>query len=202
MKPQRLLVTLFLCVIWTYSGSHFPLYAIDTPGADSPSPLEEKKAVKSEDFILKAGLLKTFARYCEWPAGHKSASDTNHNNEFILGSFEEDKMTSYLMKKSETITIGGKELKVQIIEDYAEIKKCDILYIQETSKKKLNEILETVDDLPILTVSEGEGYAKKGIMINLFKSGVKYRFNVNYNRVQKCGLRLSSKLLKYAAELL
>jgi bisphosphoglycerate-independent phosphoglycerate mutase (AlkP superfamily) len=110
-------------------------------------------------------------------------------------------MTNYLTERSKELTIGGRELKVLIISDYEEIKECDILFVQKASKKKLSEILAAVEDLTVLTVADTKDYAKKGIMINLFKSGTRYRFNVNHTVVQKSGLILSSKLLKYAVEI-
>ena len=51
---------------------------------------------------------------------------------------------------------------------------------------------------PVLTVGDGDGFARGGGMIGLFVEDGRMRFAINPNAAQRAGLRLSSQLLKLA----
>jgi len=52
--------------------------------------------------------------------------------------------------------------------------------------------------LSVLTVSDSSGFAEKGVVINLYKSGIKTKFEINRNSARESGLKISSKLYKLA----
>src|ERR1700687_854921 len=59
-------------------------------------------------------------------------------------------------------------------------------------------MLDSVRLLPILTVSDGSGFAQTSGMIELFVEGGHMRFAVNVDSVERSGLHLSSRLLGLA----
>ena len=52
--------------------------------------------------------------------------------------------------------------------------------------------------LPVLTVSDGKGFAQAGGIIELYVEGGRMRFAINVDATARSGLRLSSRLLGLA----
>ena len=71
------------------------------------------------------------------------------------------------------------------------------IYLQ-LRKKQLTEILDTIKDMNVLTVSDERGFAQQGVGINFYTEEDKVRFEINQDAVNRSGLRISSKLLSLA----
>ena len=63
---------------------------------------------------------------------------------------------------------------------------------------RLAQILERLAGQPVLTVGEGDGFARRGGVIGLVVESNLARFEVNLHAAQRTGLLLSSKLLGVA----
>lgn len=150
------------------------------------------------DYEAKAKLIARLVFFCKWPP------DINIENPdalLTIGAFEKNDIIDFLIEETKTKKFAGKYAKIIIIEDDESIKTCNLLFINDVSKKRLKKILEIVENLPILTVSDTRGYAEKGVMINLFTSGNKLAFNLNYTNLKKSGLHLPSRVLSVAEKL-
>jgi len=55
-------------------------------------------------------------------------------------------------------------------------------------------------NLPILTVSDQDGFLDNGGMIVLKNNGSRLQFGVDLRRVEKSGIKISSKMLQVANE--
>ena len=64
--------------------------------------------------------------------------------------------------------------------------------------RRAGPILDSVRGRPVLTVSDGAGFAQAGGMIELFVEGGRMRFAVNLDAVEQAHVRLSSQLLGLA----
>ena len=82
--------------------------------------------------------------------------------------------------------------------DSNRLTSCDILFISSSEKDRLPSIMAALKDLPILTVSEIEGFAQRGGMINFIIVGNKVHFEVNPDAAKQVGIHISSQLLKLA----
>jgi YfiR/HmsC-like len=76
-----------------------------------------------------------------------------------------------------------------------DLKNCQLIFISKSEKKHVTEILSALDDKPVLTVSEIEGFAERGGGINFYLEGKKVRFEVNPDAARHDGLKVSSQLL-------
>jgi len=54
-------------------------------------------------------------------------------------------------------------------------------------------------NLPVLTISETAGFAKRGGMINFTLQDSKVRFEANVDAAKQAGLNISSRLLSLAS---
>lgn len=161
--------------------------------------VQEKEKPKKPEYQVKASLLRTCANFCYWPP-HSNINDLK--SDFIIGVFEENEMTDFLQERIITQPVAGKKAKILNISNDEDIKKCNMIYITDVSERRLREILLILDNLPILTLSENKDNVKAGIMINIFPLERGIAYNVNRSVARKNGIDFSSKLLKFAAEIL
>ncbi len=94
--------------------------------------------------------------------------------------------------------IYNKRVIINEITELKDIKDCHILFIADSEKKELQKILSITNGLPILTISESEGMAKKGVIINFFEENNKLRFEINESALLKSPLKMSYYLLSTA----
>jgi hypothetical protein len=91
------------------------------------------------------------------------------------------------------------EHPLQVMEVQAEeATNCHILFINSSEKRRLQEIVERLEQASVLTISEMEGFTESGGMINFVKVNNKIRFQINEPAAKKAKLKVSSKLLSLA----
>ena len=94
--------------------------------------------------------------------------------------------------------MAGRELKVEYTRLPGDVSGCDLLFISELDPGRGRRIHAALRDYPLLTVSDIEGHARNGGMIELVVLGKKLRFEIGLDAVRAAGLRLDPKLLGLA----
>jgi len=148
---------------------------------------------KYAEYKVKAAYLYNFAKFVEWPA-EVLADPSLPLSICIIG---EDPFGNAL----DTIkgkTVKGRKLLIKRYSGVEDLKECHIIFISPSEEKNLAGILEKIKDMHMLTVSDMEGFADRGGMINLKKSKNRIRLEINLDATQQSGLKMSSKLLKIA----
>lgn len=196
MKNAKLSIVLYSVFVMLFSIGK---YAFPTPFISPEDDESGKSPTILPDYQVKAGVIGNLVNYCQWPANSTVA---NPVIPFIVGALEDNDVISFLSEIAKTKKIGGKQAKILIISNDEEIKNCNLLYISGISENRLQNILETIGNLPILTVADVPDFEEKGVMINVFNVGKKIQFNVNLTAVRKNGLLLHSKLLRLATNVI
>lgn len=196
MKYAKIAIVLYSVFVMFFFTEHYT-FAIAPAGVAADQ--DEEKPATLLDYQVKTRFITLFGEYCKWPP---QSSISTPGATFTIGAFEENEVISYLIETIKTRTIAGKKAKILIISDDKEIEQCNLLYITETSGKRLQKILEITDKLPILTVSDALGHAEKGVMLEMFFEKNKMHYIVNLTIVRKSGLLLGSSILRYAAKLI
>jgi hypothetical protein len=151
--------------------------------------------VKMEEHPLKALIISRFFDFIRWPNG----SEENGNlSRFVIGFIGNTPMADYKKKFTEKIRIPGKKLVFKDLTEPEQIVECHTVIIGENQSDRLKEILTLTDGKPILTIADTEGFGEKGVLINLYLSGKKVKFEINLPAVKRSGLIFSSKLYKLA----
>ncbi|MGE0087456.1 MAG: YfiR family protein [Desulfococcaceae bacterium] len=155
------------------------------------------KGICSDDdkeYSLKAAFLYNFAKFVQWPDTAFRSPDEPVLL-CILG-------TSFFGNALGTIenreVIPPRRLSVKLCENIGEISGCHMLFISSSESENLSSILSVTQTIPMLTVSDSEGFAQRGVMINLVNIDNKLRFEINTEAVNQMPFRLSSNLLKLA----
>jgi YfiR/HmsC-like len=151
-------------------------------------------AQSAGEYQVKAAFLYNFAKFVEWPpSGFRSA--TAPLQICILG---QDPFGQELRDLVSTKTVNGRKFEVDYVVDARLARACHILFIAASEKSRVKQILESVRGTVALTVSDTEGFAEQGGMIDFLLDNDRVLFEVNRAAAEQAGLKISSKLLGVA----
>jgi hypothetical protein len=148
----------------------------------------------SREYQLKAAFLLNFAQFTEWPTNTFPSS----NAPIVIGIIGTDPFGKILDDTVRNETVNGHPLVVQRYERLEEVDACHVLFIPRSESRQLDPIVNQTRGKPILTVSDIEGSAFRGVMIRLVTENNKIRIRINTESVAEAHLTLSSKLLRVA----
>jgi len=143
---------------------------------------------------VKALFLFNFAKYVDWPAG----AFTNSSAPIVIDVVGEDGFSDEFRRVAGDRTVNDRKVVIKQIEDTADLKDCQILFVGSSEKEHLTEILEKVKNSAVLTVGETDRFLIQDGMINFTKKENKIRLEINLVPAQRVNLKLSSKLLTVA----
>jgi hypothetical protein len=147
----------------------------------------------SREYKIKAVLIYKFTKFIEWTP--ESFSDNQDPLILtIIGNDPFGKIIDALHGKK----VKGRKLLVKRITDIEDIDKSHILFISQSEKERLTEILRTTRELCVLTIGDMKGFSNKGGIINFFMNDKSVGFEINVSAAQDSGLKISSNLLNLA----
>ncbi|MCI0515632.1 YfiR family protein [candidate division KSB1 bacterium] len=148
-----------------------------------------------EEYKLKAIFFQKFALFVDWP---ESSSVNDTVTPFILGIYGKNLFGDELIKLYHSQPIKNKTVEIRYLKNVNEITGCHLLYISRINQYDLNRILDLTRDKPILTISDTEGFAKRGVIINFYLNEKKLGFEINQAAALKAGLNINFRLLRLA----
>jgi hypothetical protein len=163
--------------------------AIGALGA-APGAAREQNDARS-DTTVKAVFLFNFAKFTEWPSREAAGPLT-------LCVIGDPRVARELADTARGQRIGDRSLVVSEIRIDGPVQSCHLLFISQSEVRKAREVLVILKRLPILTVSDNQGFARGDGIIEFFIDSERMRFAVNTGAVDRAGIRLSSRLLGLA----
>jgi hypothetical protein len=148
---------------------------------------------KPTEYEVEAAYLSNFGRFVEWPARTGAANDAF--NVCVLGA---DPFGPLLDAGLKGEIINGAPMVARRIATPEEAAGCRILFLSFSKESQLTTILGALGNSNILTVSDMEGFTRRGGMIQFVLDGNRVRFEINLAAAQRARLTLSSQLLKLA----
>ncbi len=155
---------------------------------------EEPSRAMVLEYQVKAAYLYNFAKFVDWPADKL----LDGSGPILVGVLGKDPFGSLLDSTLKGKTVRGHSLEVRRVSGLAELKQCHIVFIPEPERRRLAEILQSLGNESVLTVSEMRQFADDGGMINFFTDENKVRLEINVEATERAGIRISSQLLKLA----
>lgn len=144
---------------------------------------------------VKAGFILNFARYTEWPPARLAGKD------LVICSLAALPLSGKL-EALRGRQVQGRDVRVHAPARPGEWRECHVLFIPGSEAERLDLMLRTAGELPLLTIGDAEGFAQAGGMIGMFPVGGRIRFDINNGVAQRAGLKFSSQMLKLANEVL
>ena len=151
--------------------------------------------VCEDDVSYKADFILKLVDYVQWPAG----AGTSDDGSVVVGVAGGSPILDALKSKAAEKSAGAKKITIREV-TLETATQCQILMITTTDKTVLAKILKQLGTAPVLTVSDCQGFAGFGVMINFFKEeGTgKTKFEANTLAAGDANLKISSQLLKLA----
>jgi hypothetical protein len=159
------------------------------PGLLLPGPARADQPQVQNEYRLKAAFLYNFARFTSWPE-----SDATTFNVCIIGDNHFNGAVDSLREK----LVHDLPLTVSYIDDTRNAADCQLLYVSNSLAAQADRILAELGRLPILTISDMDGFIRHGGIIGFLSINNRIRFEINVTAASDKGLSISSKLLSLA----
>jgi hypothetical protein len=146
------------------------------------------------EYQLKAAFLYNFAKFIEWPPGAFSSPQAP----FVIGVIGTSPFDEHLERTVQNKRLNGHPFEIKQFKAITEVQGCHMLFICSSERRRLGDILKTVNNASILTVSELERFLPAGGMVQFVMEDKKVRFDINPEAAHRADLRISSKLMSVA----
>lgn len=146
------------------------------------------------EYRVKAAFLFNFSQFVAWPPRAFSSA----NAPIVIAVLGQDPFGADLDAMVSGERVNGHPLIVRRYRDLSDVGGCQILFIDRSESARLPEILQALRGRAILTVSDIEGSAQSGVMIDLVTRSDHIGMRINLAATRASGLTVSSQLLRLA----
>lgn len=163
------------------------VFGVMSVTAGETDPVTNSVPQKELELRVKAGFLFTFVKYVNWPADAFLAS----SNTVVIGVVGRDPFGAVLDVAVAGKTVDGRPVRIERYAQMQDVGVCQVLFVAEPGKNPVGKPR-------VLTVSDAEGFVKRGGHIQLVVEQGRVRFDVNLKAAKKAGLQLDANLLRVA----
>ena len=148
----------------------------------------------SEDQV-KAAYLYNFGRYVKWPP----IAATDQARSFTICVFNEDPFGATLDAVLSRQALNGKPVVIKRIAKPQDASGCRIAFIHVAQSDRLQDMLASLNQNSVLTVSDMPDFLHQGGMVQFVLHDERVRFEINLTTTTSARLTMSSELLKVAS---
>jgi hypothetical protein len=157
-------------------------------------PAAQTQAAAPTEPQLKAVFVFNFSHFVAWPA----ESFATPTEPFVIAVLGGDAIAAELEEAVRNEKVDAHPLVVRRLRTGEAIPACHILYIDRALGGQLEQILAQVKQRETLTVSDQQGAALRGGIIELANEKNKVKLVINTDTAHDAGLTISSNLLRLA----
>jgi uncharacterized protein DUF4154 len=138
---------------------------------------------------LKAAYIYNFAKFTEWPAGVGSAAEP-----LALCVFGDTDVGDALKRAVKDRVLGSHPMAVSDIAVTVALPQpaCHVMYVSGVTAGQAADVIAGVRDVPVLTLSDVDGFTERGGIAQFFFDKGQLRFTVQLESVKRARLRISS----------
>ena len=145
--------------------------------------------VPRPELAIKTEFVLRFPEFVEWPM----AATDGRPLSLCLSK-------SHPFGRNVQASVNGqpraKPIVVRELREGESVRTCDAVYVAPADLSLLN----SVGNLPILTMGDQPNFTQRGGMINLLVIDGRVRFEIDLSRVRRSGLKMDSQLLRLASK--
>ena len=145
------------------------------------------------EYRLKAAFLYNFALFTEWPAEVGSPL-----NLCVYGKDPFGEELDALQGK----VVGDRRMAVRRTTSIETLSACQIVFIAGPSGDGISRVLSALRGATVLIIADVPGAAKQGVALNMSVVNNKITFEANLTAARAANVKLSSKLLSLATEVI
>ena len=142
---------------------------------------------------VKAAYLYNFTHFATWPV---AAFEGPAGPLRVCTVGENGGLGQVLADTLRNESVDGHPLTLLRSPASSDLPRCHLLFI--SAKTRADAILNQVSRAPVLTISDGEGFMRRGGMLEFVSESGRVRFDVNLPAVSARGITLSARLLQVA----
>lgn len=172
-------LVILLCILSAMSGQRM--------GAQS----------SDDEYRVKAAFLFHFAQLVDWPA-----ATVDKDGSLFLCTLGDDPFQGALEATVAGKAVGTRVLRVRHLQQAEEMHACQIVFLGKAQSKHIPALLATLQNAPVLTVGETPGFLESGGMVSFLLENNKVRFGINLHAADAAGLKIGSRLLILAQNVL
>jgi len=150
---------------------------------------------------VKAAFLLNFLKLVDWP----ESSFADPGSPMVIGVLGRDPFDQLLDETLRGRTAHGRALRVLrfpvangALPPPEQLRSCHLLFVSDSERDRLPQILERLGDASVLTVSDLERFADAGGIVEFILVGANIHFRFNRQAAEAAGLHPTSRLLKAA----
>jgi hypothetical protein len=148
----------------------------------------------SKEYQVKAAFLFNFAQFVDWPVSAFAQEDAP----LMICVLGDDPFGPYLDELVRGEQVNSRRLSVQRLRKPEDARQCQVLFVSRSGSGSLDRALALGKGMDALTVSDADGFAERGGIIQLTTESGKIRLKINVSAAKASNLVISSKLLRSA----
>lgn len=147
------------------------------------------------EYDLKVAFIYNFIKFVEWPP--EGSGERKDLQLCVLGDAPVKAPFADLQGQE----LIGRRLVLAMLKEPQDVRSCQVLFVAQAMSRRMKEVLAAVKGRPVLTIGDTDGYARQGIMINMYIEKKRIRFEINTEAARAAGLRISARLLNLAGSI-
>ncbi|MGB9031065.1 MAG: YfiR family protein [Acidobacteriaceae bacterium] len=151
----------------------------------------EVKAQKPSQEEVQAAYLYNFGKFVRWP-------EVAVRGPILVCVAGQDRFAQTVARLVAGEQIRGRRVEVRNLDEPEGAGACSILFVGAQERARTDAFLAAADGKPVLTVGDGPDFLARGGIIQFVPVEDHVRFSVNLEAANRCGVGLSSELLKVA----
>ena len=141
---------------------------------------------------LNAAILFHFAGYVTWP----DSAFTNREAPFVIGIYGEDPTGGEIQSMVDGKSVKGRKIKIVHLNSPVQLRDCHMVHMGTQTEKAMRQAIREVEELPVLTVGETQGFVAAGGAIRTVRIKDRFRFKIDLDVLEKAKLKASSQMLR------
>jgi hypothetical protein len=146
---------------------------------------------------IKAAFVFKFAGFVDWPA-----QALGPGWPIRIGVMGEETIVEEITDAASSRTVEGRRVLAKQIEPGDTLEGVHILFIREPAFRLLGDKLDELKPEAMLIVTESPGALERGSIVNFAVDDGRVRFDISLEAAERRGLRLSSRLITVAREVI
>jgi hypothetical protein len=142
---------------------------------------------------LKAAFIYNFAKFTEWPADVVPAAAP-----FVMCVLGDAAVGDALERAVKARVLAGHSMAVSNVAAAGPQRVCHILYVSGVTVDLAAQLIAGLRDVPVLTISDVEGFTEQGGIAQFFFERGQLRFIIRPESAKRARLKISSRLLALA----
>jgi hypothetical protein len=156
-------------------------------------PRSHAETTAPTEYEVKAAFLYNFAKLVQWPE-----SALGGQAPFVVGVLGDDPFGGVLEKTFEGKAISGHPMLPRRFDRLEEAVTAHVLFVATSEESELTRVLGALRGRPVLSAGEANAFAERGGIVGFKTQDRRVRFDINLERAEESGLKISSQLLKLA----